>query len=279
MDINSIVTNVKRVLAPFGIGKTQVPNNDIPYKKTTVENQMSWYDGIPTITTEPVREDGTGGIPPRAGDIAGLHNVWSTTQFNAQLGIMPNEYNSAYQDSEYFKGYPRGAVVLWPAGDSTTKNIYISLIDNNTYLPNNTQYWRQMIDGNAFANINLTNVPYTPYYSDSIERTGVDFVVRWWSRNDGQLAWRLWRSGYCEIEGRTWGITNTNSINITLPFPIQRGGCNCQATPERSRTDNDWDMGGVGLRLISNTVAQMSFSRIPENPAYYYWRVTGEIQR
>lgn len=158
MDINSIVTNVKRVLAPFGIGKTQVPNNDIPYRKTTIENQMSWYDGIPTITTEPVREDGTGGIPPRAGDIAGLHNVWSTTQFNAQLGIMPNEYNSAYQDSEYFKGYPRGAVVLWPAGDSTTKNIYISLIDNNTYLPNNTQYWRQMIDGNAFANISLGNL-------------------------------------------------------------------------------------------------------------------------
>lgn len=137
----------KYVLAPFGNKGTELPVNEIPLDMATIPNQMSWNQGIPLITAEPVRDDGTGGIPSRGGDHAGLHNVWSTNQYAAQFGIMPNEYDSRIQTDDLFGGYPRGAVVFYPARDANvgSKNIYISLIDNNKDLPTVTSSWTPLV--------------------------------------------------------------------------------------------------------------------------------------
>lgn len=134
----------KLVLAPFGNRGTELQVNDIPLNIGSIPNQMSWNQGIPAITAEPVKEDGTGGIPSRGGDHAGLHNVWSTNQYLAQFGIMPNEYDVRFQSDSNFGGYPRGAIVIFPAGDSVDKSYYLSLANNNTFEPTNATYWRNL---------------------------------------------------------------------------------------------------------------------------------------
>lgn len=216
----------KYVLAPFGIAGTELPVNEIPLKKTTIPNQFSWEDGIPAITAEPVKEDGTGGIPSRGGDHAGLHNVWSTTQYLMQFGIMPNEYDDKFQKDTNFGGYPRGAVVIYPAGDSTSKNFYISLTDNNTALPTNTANWRQLFQFDTTPLLRFPN--WAASYV--MENPNYTFPQSGWFSLVYQASFynRLYLNGHivgwAYARGTDYGSTICNMIPITAGDVLSGNG-------------------------------------------------------
>lgn len=137
----SITSLIKKYIkAPFGSTSGQVPVNDIPKTTPDALNGMTWQYGIPTITTKPIA---SGGIPPRAGDIAGVFNVLSNELYNLKLGISSQEYDSTV--SSQYGGYPKGAVVLYPNGNSIAKQLYISLVDNNTNAPTVATKWKAII--------------------------------------------------------------------------------------------------------------------------------------
>lgn len=147
----------KFVGAPFGnLNESLV--NSIPLNTSGRVNGATWNYGFPQITMQPVDN---GGKPPSGMDFNGVFNVLSTILYNSQLGIVPNEYNSG-------TSYPMGAVVVYPPDGSTDKSMYVSLIDNNTYSPTDTNSWKAI----------LRNRPFMPNYSDwhSLNASG-DTVV------------------------------------------------------------------------------------------------------
>ncbi|MBR3163759.1 hypothetical protein IKF15_00410 [Candidatus Saccharibacteria bacterium] len=210
MNIASIIR--KWVLAPFGSEGSQVPNNDIPLELGGIPNQFSWRQGIPLITAQPVKEDGTGGIPSRAGDHGGLHNVWSTTQFNSQFGILPNEYNERIQTDPNFGGYPRGAIVIYPSGDSVNKAVYQSLVDNNTFVPTDNTTWVKLFALRS----SLNAFPRFPDWSTVQYLVGSESSVATWTANTTlTIPFDCWCYFYTDRNAKTTiKITYGNKTNV-----------------------------------------------------------------
>lgn len=128
----------KFVGAPFGNLNGSLVNS-IPLDTSGRVNGATWNYGFPQITMTPVD---SGGKPPSGMDFNGVFNVLSTILYNSQLGIGANEFNSG-------ESYPMGAIVVYPPDGSTTKSFYISLADNNTSTPTQSNSWRDLLAGTS----------------------------------------------------------------------------------------------------------------------------------
>lgn len=180
----------KYVGAPFGnLNESLV--NQIPLNTPNRVNGASWNYGFPQITMQPVE---SGGKPPSGMDFNGVFNVLSSIHYNSQLGILSNEYKSG-------TSYPVGAVVVYPPDGDTNKSFFISLVDNNTYSPTNTSYWK-----NLFPQPILTVYP---------ANTRIGNSVNCWTRvhPDGFIE----QGGWCE----TWGGDSAHAFNVNLIIPYK----------------------------------------------------------
>ncbi len=105
--------------------------------ETTPPNAATYEDGFGEATFKPVTDGDNSGLPPRGGDVNGILNELSTPIYRAQMGLPINTWDASIAA----QGYPKGAVVIYPDGDSTEKQEYISLIDNNTFTPT-SETWK-----------------------------------------------------------------------------------------------------------------------------------------
>ena len=89
--------------------------------ETTPKNAATYEDGFGEATFKPVTDGDNSGIPPRGGDVNGILNELSTPIYRAQMGLPINTWDSVIAE----QGYPEGAIVIYPNGDSTEKQQYI----------------------------------------------------------------------------------------------------------------------------------------------------------
>ena len=95
---------------------------------STPSNAATYQDGFGEATFKPVSSENDSGIPPRGGDVNGILNDLSTPIYRAQMGLPINTWDASIAS----QGYPKGAIVIYPNGDSISKKTYISLQNNNT---------------------------------------------------------------------------------------------------------------------------------------------------
>lgn len=265
--------------------------NTIPTNKEQ-EGQSSWSIGVPPeCSKDPVT---AGGSPMSRRDMNGILNAPTAIgKFFQDGGTM----TFSQTVSNTIGGYPKGAR-LWNPNTAEKGYIVRSLIDNNTDdfvttpahivgnpNPNGVrQSWTydivtQGYVDSTFANQSLLNVPYTPIYFDGVERTGVDFVVRWWGASDGNSYYRIWRSGWIEQGGRVGPFRDNSSKVVGLPIAVNGNNVFCSATSTYCRTDDDWDMGIVSAWVTGPNQVTVYANRVPSSSMWVSWKVVGEVAR
>lgn len=140
-----------RVLGIFGV-KNPAYTNTIGIGGTSqpTDNSATWNYGFPSRTMTPVDTSNPtgGGIPPNGKDFNGVLNSISAECYNAMNGILPSEWISpnvwTSVDSTW-DGYPVGAIVIYPAGStSTPKKLYQSVSANNLDTPSLSNKWVEL---------------------------------------------------------------------------------------------------------------------------------------
>ena len=140
-----------RVLGIFGV-KNSAYTNTIGIGGTSqpTDNSATWNYGFPSRTMTPVDTSNPtgGGIPPNGKDFNGVLNSISAECYNAMNGILPSEWISpnvwTSVDSTW-DGYPVGAIVIYPAGStSTPKKLYQSVSANNLDTPSLSYKWVEL---------------------------------------------------------------------------------------------------------------------------------------
>ena len=140
-----------RVLGIFGV-KNSAYTNTIGIGGTSqpTDNSATWNYGFPSRTMTPVDTSNPtgGGIPPNGKDFNGVLNSISAECYNAMNGILPSEWISpniwTSVDSTW-DGYPVGAIVIYPAGStSTPKKLYQSVSANNLDTPSLSNKWVEL---------------------------------------------------------------------------------------------------------------------------------------
>lgn len=145
-----------RVLGIFG-GKNTTYTNTIGIGGSSqpVDNSATWNYGFPSKTMLPVDTTNPtqGGIPPNGKDMNGVLNSISAECYNSMNGILPNEWidPSVWRSVDNsWSGYPAGAIVLYPAGNTTAKKeFYQSVENNNDETPSLSVKWVKV---NEFIN-------------------------------------------------------------------------------------------------------------------------------
>ena len=131
-----------RVLGIFG-GKNTAYTNTIGIGGSSqpADNSATWNYGFPSKTMLPVDTTNPtqGGIPPNGKDMNGVLNSISAECYNSMNGILPNEWiaPSVWKSVDpSWSGYPSGAIVLYPAGETDAKkDFYQSTKNNNLDTP------------------------------------------------------------------------------------------------------------------------------------------------
>lgn len=151
---------------PIAAQATSENINVIP-NGATGTNLASFQEGFPAITRMPVIENPlptqVSGLPPKQQDFNGLFNVVSQHNFFAQNGGTYS-FNQAVSDA--IGGYPKNAV-LWYFPENGTPCLVRSLINDNTnnFVNDPTLidgiHWEMLVNPSSYANIALTNSPYT----------------------------------------------------------------------------------------------------------------------
>ena len=138
----------KRVLGAFGVKNTAYTNTiEIGGTSSPTDNKATWSYGFPSKTMMPVdtTNPSEGGIPPNGKDMNGVLNSISAECENSMNGILPNEWiapNVWTSVDSTWKGYPQGAVVLYPTGATATKKkLYQSTVNNNLDTPSASSKW------------------------------------------------------------------------------------------------------------------------------------------
>lgn len=140
-----------RVLGIFGV-KNPAYTNTIGIGGTSqpTDNSATWNYGFPSRTMNPVDTSNPtgGGIPPNGKDFNGVLNSISAECYNAMNGILPSEWiapNIWTSVDSTWSGYPVGAIVIYPAGStSTPKKLYQSVSANNLDIPSLSNKWVEL---------------------------------------------------------------------------------------------------------------------------------------
>ena len=149
----------KRVLSAFGVQNTAYTNPiDIGGTSSPTDNKATWSYGFPSKTMMPVdtTNPSQGGIPPNGKDMNGVLNSISAECENSMNGILPNEWiapNVWTSVDSSWKGYPQGAVVLYPTGATASrKKLYQSTANNNLDTPSSSSKWIALEPSSRFPN-------------------------------------------------------------------------------------------------------------------------------
>lgn len=146
-----------RVLGIFGV-KNPAYTNTIGIGGTSqpTDNSATWNYGFPSRTMTPVDTSNPtgGGIPPNGKDFNGVLNSISAECYNAMNGILPSEWiapNVWTSVDSKWKGYPVGAIVIYPTGStSTPKKLYQSVSANNLDMPSSSGQWIELSPQKSF---------------------------------------------------------------------------------------------------------------------------------
>ena len=206
-----------RVLGIFG-GKNTAYTNTIGIGGSSqpVDNSATWNYGFPSKTMLPVDTTNPtqGGIPPNGKDMNGVLNSISAECYNSMNGILPNEWiaPSVWKsvDSSW-SGYPSGAIVLYPAGETNAKkDFYQSTKNNNLETPS--------ISSNAWINVHPIVNPFNifPNYGNVLNifnNAGIITKLNYNYVLPDHYGW-VWASTYRDIWYRS-SIT-INGCNFSI---------------------------------------------------------------
>ena len=206
-----------RVLGIFG-GKNTAYTNTIGIGGSSQpsDNSATWNYGFPSKTMLPVDTTNPtqGGIPPNGKDMNGVLNSISAECYNSMNGILPNEWIAPRVwksvDSSW-SGYPSGAIVLYPAGETNAKkDFYQSTKNNNLETPS--------ISSNAWINVHPIVNPFNifPNYGNVLNIFNDDGSITNWDYNyvlPDHYGW-VWASTHRNIWYRSSITINGCSFSI-----------------------------------------------------------------
>ena len=206
-----------RVLGIFG-GKNTAYTNTIGIGGSSqpVDNSATWNYGFPSKTMLPVDTTNPtqGGIPPNGKDMNGVLNSISAECYNSMNGILPNEWiaPSVWKsvDSSW-SGYPSGAIVLYPAGETNAKkDFYQSTKNNNLETPS--------ISSNAWIKVHPIVNPFNifPNYGNVLNIFNDAGSITNWNYNyvlPDHYGW-VWASTHRDIWYRSSITINGCSFSI-----------------------------------------------------------------
>lgn len=262
---STLATSLKSAnLLPSAFADQSTLKNIIPATASGAENSASFAQGFPAITMQPV---GAGGIPPSGYDMNGILYQMSTLQYLQQFGYNLNEFNATQSAA----GYPKGAVVIYPSGNATSKNLYIALVDGTQALPTATSDWAQLS-----ANPALSNITTQAVQPNGVANNSPDVVVKSFISADTTTWYRQYKSGWIEQGGRYYASGNNGSptISLQIPMAVVLG---ISTSPTYARVDGDWDYTTVGLKSnpiggVINSVT-LYWGRNPQQNIF--WEVKG----
>ena len=219
----------KRVLGAFGVKNTAYTNTiEIGGTSSPTDNKATWSYGFPSKTMMPVdtTNPSEGGIPPNGKDMNGVLNSISAECENSMNGILPNEWiapNVWTSVDSTWKGYPQGAVVLYPTGATATKKkLYQSTVNNNLDTPSASSKWIALEPESRFPN-------YSRAVKYSIGRSDPDngFYI------NSDYLWISWYAGAqaggvdFSVNGIVVGALSDEGGSLTPfgggVFPVTRG--------------------------------------------------------
>lgn len=219
----------KRVLGAFGVKNTAYTNTiEIGGTSSPTDNKATWSYGFPSKTMMPVdtTNPSEGGIPPNGKDMNGVLNSISAECENSMNGILPNEWiapNVWTSVDSTWKGYPQGAVVLYPTGATATKKkLYQSTVNNNLDTPSASSKWIALEPESRFPH-------YSRAVKHSIGRTDPDkgFYI------NSDYLWIAWYAGAqaggvdFSVNGIVVGAVSDEGGALTPlgggVFPVTRG--------------------------------------------------------
>lgn len=201
-----------RVLGIFGAKNTAYTNTiGLGGESQPTDNKATWNYGFPSKTMLPVdtTNPSAGGIPPNGKDMNGVLNSISAECYNAMNGAMSNEWiapNVWRSVDSSWSGYSAGAIVLYPAGNtSAKKEFYQSVANNNDDTPSLSDKW-----------IKVSYVPQRNYMPDW-SRGGITGSAPFTMPYDGWVSLRY--------NGKHWQEVSLYAGNrtITVGYGQARG--------------------------------------------------------